>query len=850
MSFEPLNWLALSAGLALFLGFSLPLNACLRQERKPAFLLGLYLLVYAEIVLIAEIASLIHALNLGTFLLIAAVLSLAAIAVWYRRGRPALLGPFQGFRLHLPSFRANGPLWLLAIGITILFLATAVLILATPPNTYDSMTYHLSRVGYWMQHQSFEPWPTPNTRQTVSQMNAEIGLLWTILLSGSDRLAGFVQWFAAWASALSIIGMARLLGASPRQSIFAGLIPLTFPMIFLQSGTTQNDLLAASFVAGALYLLLLGIRQRRFAPLLLSSIGVGLALGTKATVGVALPGFILSVLLLAVQSIPGIQPGRLGNAPQGLHHRRIIFHWADLWRWGLACVFSFVLLGGFIFYQNVRYYGDPLGYSKLVANVSTKNAPAVRAKQQILSSLVLSGCQWLDFSGTPEPLATTLTQYKARLVNHWVDRLGLVLLPGRPATSQALPEIFWYAAPDEDTSWFGILGAILMIAAFPTAIWKAFALRRLDVLFPVIFAAAFLLTFLFFQPWTPYIGRYFVLPVIAYAPSFAWLYTEKPGWRWLPYGVVLAGLVIAATTLLSNVARPLVGPRSIWGMDALTVRTIKVPELRTVFQTIQARVPGNAVLATRLGGDDWDYPLFGSSFMRVVIPVDPARDSFAINDLTSQGVQYFLVSPTGRNFLGLPDGLRLLEYLPNDWLLFEVSGEPAMPVSETEQRYLFGLADDTGLFQLSDRWKGKVGLTQLKPAAPWSIETPQGVPHFWLGSGEREALVVSLWSDLSEETPAVLTLHLIPGPSRPDPHRTLVVLNKHRRMGVLVDSSTQRMAFDSESILDVPLTIKPGSNEAWISILEAPTLESVNGDARSLMAMLRSIRLGPVDQQP
>ncbi|XGB42694.1 MAG: hypothetical protein LVS60_02285 [Nodosilinea sp. LVE1205-7] len=40
--------------------------------------------------------------------------------------------------------------------------------LVAPPNNWDSMTYHMARVMYWIQHQSVAHYPTHNLRQLDS----------------------------------------------------------------------------------------------------------------------------------------------------------------------------------------------------------------------------------------------------------------------------------------------------------------------------------------------------------------------------------------------------------------------------------------------------------------------------------------------------------------------------------------------------------------------------------------------------------------------------------------------------------------------------------------------------------
>ena len=50
-------------------------------------------------------------------------------------------------------------------GTGVLVLTIALIAVVAPPNTFDSMTYHMSRVAHWVQNASVEPYPTGIQRQ-------------------------------------------------------------------------------------------------------------------------------------------------------------------------------------------------------------------------------------------------------------------------------------------------------------------------------------------------------------------------------------------------------------------------------------------------------------------------------------------------------------------------------------------------------------------------------------------------------------------------------------------------------------------------------------------------------------
>ena len=824
MSLPPLNLSAFAIGLLLLAGAVLPLNACVRHTRRPAFLTGLFLVGYAEIVLIAQAASVIHWLNLQAFILGEMAIAAAAQVIWRKAGRPALSGPFSQIQFSLPPFRADPALWILGIGSGLALLFNAALILATPPNNYDSMTYHLGRVGFFIQHQTFSPWLSPDIRQVSFPYHAEIGVLWTILLANSDRMAGFVQWTAAITAAIATTGLARLLGASIRQSLFAGLILFTFPIILLESATTQNDLVAAAFASSGLYLFALGIRQKRSSILALSAVAFALGFGTKTTLLLALPGLAAAGLIFAWPVLRS--------------------HFSLILGWAVSAALAFLILSSLVFIQNIRYFKNPISSNDIVAPVIASLQTPFSSR--VASNLLMYIYQGADLSGLPGPLASGLLKSKESLFSGFMQTAGLPF-PMTPSGDQTvLPDTLRQVVSSEEFSWFGIEAFFLFAIGIILSLRRAIHKRQAWLLAPVIFLVLFWLTLSIGMVWTPFKGRYFVLAAVGAAPILAWTYPERKTLAWLRWALILPALLIAAVSILQNSNKPLVGPNAIWGLSPLEVQTSGMPNQKPVIEALDTLVPPGAVLATRLGNDDWNYLLFGAQFQRRIIPLDPALQTFNKDLLKPSGASYLLVSPAERNFLGLPEGMKLVTWFPNDWLLLQPADGPVEPLPADVAAGLLGAADRSGMFKLSPAWQGQIGLTQIESQAPWEIEKTSTGVLFWLGTREAQSLKLHFWSNLAEDTAGVLALQLSPGPSRPDAKRTLVVRHDTRRLNNFSSRVIQHFSFDRPGIVEVPLTFKPGINEIVLSIVESATIEvQPNGDPRPLMALLTGITLQP-----
>ena len=156
-----------------------------------------------------------------------------------------------------------------------------------------------------LQRGSFFPWATDRVWQITYPVNMQLQMFWTVLFLGTDRIVEIVQWLGALAAMLAVFGLARLLGASRAQALFAGLVWATFPEIVLEATTTQNDLVAGTLFAAMLYLFFLGLAKQNNGALVLSGVALALGMGTKQTLFFLIPGLGMAVLLALLLSAQG-----------------------------------------------------------------------------------------------------------------------------------------------------------------------------------------------------------------------------------------------------------------------------------------------------------------------------------------------------------------------------------------------------------------------------------------------------------------------------------------------------------------------------------------------------------------
>lgn len=138
----------------------------------------------------------------------------------------------------------------------ILFILSVTLFIGaifTVPYNYDSMSYHLARIGYWIDHQSVAHYVCNIDRQIYSPVLAEYNLLHIMLLGGNDTFVNFLQYISMFAASYFIYESTKKLGTNRTFSLFAAFVFMMMPLTISQSITTQNDLFVTVFFAIFIY---------------------------------------------------------------------------------------------------------------------------------------------------------------------------------------------------------------------------------------------------------------------------------------------------------------------------------------------------------------------------------------------------------------------------------------------------------------------------------------------------------------------------------------------------------------------------------------------------------------------
>src|SRR3954447_17858103 len=241
---------------------------------RRAFLLGLVASA-AVIVVGTEFLSSARALGRGSLGALALLAAAACAASIWRGGRTV-----GANRALTPFDRSIASALAVAAGVTL------IVALWAPPNTWDSMTYHVARVAEWYDHGTVAFYPTAIDRQLWQPPFAEYLVLVTYgALGRHDYLANLPAWIAAIRAAIAAMEIARLLGATRSMQRVAAFVVATTPTVILEASSTQNDVVAALWLSIAAYLTLAEYLEprARIVDAVIVGAAFGLAAGTKGT---------------------------------------------------------------------------------------------------------------------------------------------------------------------------------------------------------------------------------------------------------------------------------------------------------------------------------------------------------------------------------------------------------------------------------------------------------------------------------------------------------------------------------------------------------------------------------------
>jgi 4-amino-4-deoxy-L-arabinose transferase-like glycosyltransferase len=428
------------------------------------------------------------------------------------------------------------------ISIAAFVLLTALTALASAPNNWDAMQYHLPRVVEWILNRGVQFYPTPDWAQLDQPPFAEYIMLHLDLLSGSDRLLALVQWFAYIGSIVAASLIARELGGGRRTQLFAALLATTIPSAVLGASSTKNDCVGGYWMVLSVYLLLCWSKRHQWLDALAIGSTLGLAVFTKGTAYMFLPCLVLACGILWERKEQWLFVSRLP-----------------------AIVAVIVLLCGPLWVRNIQFAGSPLGLPYFYGIGNPKDMTYANAKvtPRLAAANVIRNIGL--HVGVP---SDRINAFSTRVFSRAIEVLGVDPNDPRQMFASAsepgvrhfkirfFPKGETLAGDPVPLLLFLLAGAIVLV--YPRKVGWPVILLCLGIVGAFILYCALL-------RWSPWSARYQIPLFVLGSACIAIVFTRTLP-RWAILTAAALSVLLAIPCALGNDARPLLRkqhPRSI-----------------------------------------------------------------------------------------------------------------------------------------------------------------------------------------------------------------------------------------------------------------------------------------------
>lgn len=509
-----------AAALLLFLWFYR------RGERPGLALLSAAALWTCFVYASTELLSLFHAITFVPVAVLWAVATAAGVVLLRRTPAVPLWSRAMAAWRALDLFERS-----VLVIIALLAACIGVAAWMSPPNTYDVAIYHMPRVMMWLQNRSVEFFPAQYTHALHQPVSNEFLQLHLVLLSGDDVLANCTQWWAWLGVVLAAFEVTRLAGGGRRACFLAALLAATLPQGVLVASSSKNDLSASMWLLSFVVFGLLYRERRDWRSMALAGLCAALAVGTKGTAWLFLPG--AGVVVAAAWDKAA---------------------WRSFARHGALAAAAFLLLAP-QWSRNMALFGRPLLPRE--GSVDLPHALSVgRVGLDVTAANLIR-----NFS-----VHTTLPSeaYSARANEFW--RSAVRAIGSNPDDRESIfNDTFTLAEFHWDEVWMPNMPELLLALAL--AAWSVFRARTSGRLILAFWGCAALGAILFstllrWEIWNTRLQQpLFFLAAIPCALVMA---------RWRrPVHFALALLLspIAIWAALNNDLRPLMGTASVWNVD-------------------------------------------------------------------------------------------------------------------------------------------------------------------------------------------------------------------------------------------------------------------------------------------
>lgn len=460
-----------------------------------------------------------------------------------------------------------------------------------PPNNWDSLSYHMARISYWVSNESIAHFSAHDHRQIHQPPLAEYLIAHFCILSKSDLLANSVQLVFLVLTAITNTLIVRELGLKRFYQLLAAFFTLTIPEVIIQASSTKNDIIVSFFVLLTLLLVIRYLHRKKDHLQLAFAIGctAGLALLTKATAYL----FIFPILLFwGIYLIRGtITNKTFGPLKMGIFAASLM-----------------LLLNATFFQRNYELSGNILGMANLQSTGYSNDSMSFG----LLASNITRN---LALHVAPFPLSYLSNGATKKF--HEVFQLDI----NNPNTTYPNTKFKVTNYPNGEGDAPNVLNFLLGVMAFMYLLYrrKEWSANKWWMGLIALITIQFLLFCLYLR-WQPWHTRLHITMFIIACPLLAFFFKEKIQSKLLQQLIILGFATYAMGIMLINTPRPIVSIPNLTSDISIVDKRYKKffvakPALYEDYESIRSFISQKQPkVIINLNGLIHEYPLFDNIF--------------------------------------------------------------------------------------------------------------------------------------------------------------------------------------------------------------------------------------------
>ena len=457
---------------------------------------------------------------------------------------------------------------------------------------------------HWIQNESVAPYKTNISRQIWQNPFAEYAITQLILLSESDRLATFVQFFSMVASCITVSLIAQELGCQKNGQLLTSVLALTIPMGIMQSTTTQNDYVFTYWMVCFVYFSLRLLSDKSYFNA--TWLGLSLALGmlTKVLIYPYAAPFVISLGVFLVRKFD----------------KKTLFMIFTIT--GLV-----ILINVNFMFQNYQLYGQFIGTRN-----NTKFTNEVISLPGIASNVVRNIALHL---WTPFPTVNDSIQKGIIFVHNNILHISV----DDSRTTWGYDNYDFASAPNSED--YGGNPFHLFIIMLSVIIWL-FNSRLRNTKKMIWVAGLLTLSFILFSgylKWQPFHTRITLAFFVLWVPFVASVFDKIRKASLLTKGLPLVFLALSLPWVFYNGAKPIFpNPVRFFSLSRAEMLFFKRPELLEPYQGAVRFLKNNnsSITGILIDSDDWEYPLWA-----IANYYDPSENKLAFRHvILSRGEEH------------------------------------------------------------------------------------------------------------------------------------------------------------------------------------------------------------------